>query len=71
VGRIEEAATSGERVGSTTRSCRAGACEPEEVLGCAGPIGWGRIGGRSNSWLVGLDHWAQVIDYWSITLVDE
>jgi hypothetical protein len=32
---------------------------------------WGRIQGRSAGWLVGLDRWVQVTDYWSIILGDE
>jgi hypothetical protein len=60
----------GECAGSMTRSRRAGAHEPEEVRGHMGLIGWGRVLGRSASWLVGLDRWVQMMDYWSITLGD-
>jgi hypothetical protein len=60
-----------ERVGSMTKSCGARALKPEEVQGHARPIGWGRIQGRSAGWLVGLDRWVQVTDYWSIILGDE
>jgi hypothetical protein len=71
VSQIEAAVKGWERVGSTTKSCGVRALELEEVQGHARSVSWGRIQGRSVGWLVGLDRWVQVIDYWSIILGDE